>query len=450
MTSVVIVGAGISGLALGWYLKQRHGSNISLKILEAGSHPGGWIRTHTIDGCLFEAGPRSCRTRGAGVDTLELIEALGLEEEVIAAAPAARQRYLYSDGRLKPVPRNIASFLFSPLMRGVLPALWKEWRTPPKEMDDESIASFVERRFGADLAERFADPLVSGIYAGDIHRLSVRACFPDLPRLEQEHGSVIKGMLFGKKPQRITSPFVTRMSREPIFSFRSGMETLVKKLHAELNSEIHLSCAVSTLRPGVDGVEVICQDGRTMRANQVFLALPEKEAAALLPAQIIEVGKTASVAVVNLGWKKDVLQQEGFGYLVPSREKETILGCVWDSSAFPQQNKNASQTRLTVMLGGVNQPDIETLSQEEILYRAREAIARHLSITQSPDALHVTIARQAIPQYEVGHHLRLQTIEETLSQYSGGRIRLAGSAWYGVAVNECIAHAKCVAQQSKA
>ena len=264
--------------------------------------------------------------------------------------------------------------------------------------------------------------------------------------MEQEHGSVLKGMLFGKKPHRISSPFVTRMRREPIFSFRSGMETLVKKLHAELHSEIHLNCAVSTLNKGVDRIEVVCGDGHTLLANQVFLALPEKETAALLPPQMMVGGKAASVAVVNLGWDKNVLMREGFGYLVPSRGRESILGCVWDSSAFPQQNKNASQTRLTVMLGGVNQPEIETMSKEEIVHRARDAIARHLGISRPPDALRVTIARQAIPQYGVGHHLRLRAIEETLSQFSDGRIFLTGSSWYGVAVNDCIAHAKTIAE----
>lgn len=443
---ILIIGAGISGLALGWFLRRRFSDTISLTILEASARPGGWIRTRRQEEFLFEEGPRSCRTKGAGIDTLQLAEDLGIGNEVIMASPDARKRFLYCDHKLQPVPDGWFSFLRSPLMRGMLPALWKEWRAPPSSLADESIADFIDRRLGSNLAERLVDPLVSGIYAGDIRQLSVRSCFPEWHQREQQYGSLIKGMWANRHCQM--RPPVNNQKTGAIFSFQNGMETLISALSRDLTSDIRLDCPVHEIYKGPGTIKVKLSGGEILEGEQVFLAIPASAAARLVEKEAsctaYEMLQTpyATVAVVNVGWKQQVLPHPGFGYLVPFSEQQEILGVVFDSSVFPQQDTGQSQTRLTVMMGGMRHPEIANDSVQKLQDKALTALHRHLGIAMPPDAVHVTMARNAIPQYEVGHHARLLRIEEGMKHAFSSRLALVGSAWRSVAVNDCIAEAK--------
>lgn len=451
----VILGGGISGLSLGWFLKRRYGNDIALTILEKDVRPGGWIRTLEYDGFLFEKGPRSCRSTGTGVATLQLAEELGLAGETIAASPSAVKRFLYTEGRLQQLPQGVTSFLLSPLMRGVLPALWREWRTPPESSSDESIFDFICRRLSSNIAERLIDPLTSGIYAGDIRKLSIQACFPEMFRWEQEHGSLLKGMLSKRKADKqTTSLFVSKMQRTPIFTFKGGMEILVKALATHLDDSIRLGCSVRTLELNGDGTNIILENGDMLQADHLFCALPSTEASALLnpllAAENVQIATVpaVTVAVVNMGWKGNILKHNGFGYLIPTQEQEKVLGMVWDSSAFPQQNRSDTETRLTAMLGGAHHPEIEVLSRKEIVDRALLAVSHHLNINSPPDAIHTQVAKNAIPQYLVGHNDNVKRNEQNLKRLSS-RLTLLGSSWHGVSVNDCIAESKRIALQTK-
>lgn len=446
----VILGAGISGLALAWYLKQRFGDEISLTILEKATRAGGWIKTSRCDGFLFEEGPRSCRTNGTGVATLQLIEQLGLADEVITASPAARRRFLYVDGRLQSLPTGPLSFLCSSLMRGVFPALWKEWSVPPSKLADETVYDFVSRRFSPELAERFADPLVSGIFAGDIRKLSMRSCFPSMYCLEQEHGSILKGMLArtSLKQREEVSPFVQSMLRHPIFSFKNGMETLVERLGIRLKDELRLGCAANRLEFSEDRIRVHLDNGDKVLADRLFLTIPSSEIFSLLRPHGIHGQEvpTVSVGVVNIGWKSEQLKHQGFGHLIPRKEKKDILGVVWDSAVFPQQGRFQNETRLTVMMGGAHLPEIETLSEKDLTQRALKAVKDQLGIVTSPDAIQVKSAMRAIPQYMVGHADRTEQLEGQLARLSP-HVFLLGSSWHGVSVNDCIAKGYAAAQR---
>lgn len=458
---IIIIGAGISGLALGWFLKNRFSDTIQLTILEAAERPGGWIRTHKKSGFLFEEGPRSCRSKGAGIDTLQLAESLGIGSELLIASPQAKKRFLYLDGKLQSVPDSSFSFLRSPLIRGLLPALWKEWRTPPSHLADESIAAFIGRRLNSSLAERLVDPLVSGIYAGDIHQLSVRSCFPEWFQQERQYGSLLKGAWAARHSrhspieasQRLNTHFRLEGTnvKNPIFSFKNGMETLTTALYHSLKSAIRLNCPVQTIEKRNDFLTVKTLGGEIHEADQVFLAIPALAAARLVekesPSLSHEMSQTpyASVAIANLGWEQHVLPHEGFGYLVPFSEQQKILGVVFDSSVFPEQNSGNKQTRLTVMMGGMRHSEMINESPCKLQDNALHALKRHLGITAPPDAIHVTLARNAIPQYEVGHHERLVRIVQGINKTFPSRLTLLGSAWHGVAVNDCIAEAKRLA-----
>jgi protoporphyrinogen/coproporphyrinogen III oxidase len=453
----IIIGAGISGLALGWYLKKFFGDNQTLTILESSERVGGWIRTHQDRGFLFEEGPRSCRTKGTGKDTLQLVEELGIGHELISASPCSQKRFIYFEGVLQAVPDTIWSFLFSPLMKGLLPSLWKEWRTPPSHLEDESVADFIERRLSKEIAEKLIDPLVSGIYAGDIHKLSLRSCFPDMHRLEQEHGSLVHGalvqrMLRKKNRKDNPSDLIKTHHLTSIFSFKNGMETLVKVLANRLTKEIQLCCPVKQIRCDAEAVLVTLENGRVLKGDRVFLAVSAQVAGRILnhivplAAETMAKSSYATVAVVNMGWNKQVLKQEGFGYLVPSSQKQGVLGVVFDSSAFAEQNNQPNQARLTAMIGGMHRPEVDKLSKERLIDIAQSALNHHLGIYSQPEVIRVSIAKQAIPQYEVGHRANLLQMESEVSRASDSRLFLLGSAWRGVAVNDCIAQAKKMAE----
>lgn len=442
---VVVIGSGISGLALGWFLKSHFKDSITLSILEKSSRVGGWIRSNRKDGFLFEEGPRSCRSAGNGLATLQLIEELGLQSEVLPASSHARKRYLYCDGTLQSLPNHLLTFLCSPLTRGVVPALMKEWLIAPSKEDDESIYQFISRRLNPNIANCLIDPMVNGIYAGNIHHLSMRSCFPEMYRWEQQEGSLCKGIL--------RQMFKGSSGLPSIFTLRSGMETLVSKLFEKLKDHIHLNCEATSLLQNSSqmtiNLKTAGQEGASkITADRVFIALPSHAAVRLFLrshsdiASLTQQFTTAGVAVVNVGWKKNVLKNQGFGYLVPSYEKEDILGVVWDSSAFPGQNSYSEETRLTVMLGGSHRPDILLQSEHEIAESALKALKKHMDIEIPPDAIHVSRIQNAIPQYLVGHHKKLSELESLISKHFDSRVVLAGSSWYGVAVNDCIAKAK--------
>jgi len=423
---VAILGGGIAGLALGWNLRQQ---GIDFALYEKGSQAGGWIQTSQAEGFIFEQGPHSCRTRGAGRATLELIEQLGLEGEVIAASPNARKRFVYTQGSFKKVPVCPVSLLFSPWNTKILKALWNDWRTPQGDGKDESIYDFVSRRLSPQVAEELFDPFTTGIFAGDIRQLSAQACFPFLTGLEQKHGGLLRGMWAQRKKKKGEegSPFVQKMLKTPLFSFRKGMQTLTDALQERLKGEIQFNKeAVGVSKAGV-GWEMTFADGTKAFADRLFVAIPAKNAAKLLVPELSQI-PFASLNVVNLGYDHPVLPRDGFGYLIPSQEKDPIMGVIWDSSVFPEQNRNPNETRLTVML----RP-----SEKEPLEVAQTALARQLKITTFPAASRVTQANAAIPQYTVGHLARLQGIEAALPP----SIKLLGSSYRTLSVNECIAEA---------
>lgn len=444
----MILGAGISGLSLGWFLKRRFGDKIRLTILEQSDRAGGWVHTDFCEGCLFEAGPRSLRPKGTGLETLRLIEKLGLQDQVVAANPQAKYRYLWTNGKLRPLPTGPLSLLSSPLTRSAPWVMLKEYFKEKSLLEDESIEQFVSRRFSPHFAKMLVDPLTTGIYAGDISELSIRSCFPKLYEWEQEYGSIGKGMLSRKKEERrASSPFVEKLSRVPIYSFKDGMETLTDALAYALAPHLRLNAPVKALHFERQEVAVALEDGSFIEADHVFSALPAHRLAQLFTEQHLEIASllksisSSSVAVVNVGYFRKVLRKRGFGYLVPSSEGENVLGCVFDSDVFPEQNQIPEETRLTVMIGGTHQPSLVDLSNEELKSLALSSLQKHLEIEAEPDALSIKIARSAIPQYFVGHMEKIDRIGTILARIFP-RMTLTGNSFLGVSVNDCIANSK--------
>jgi protoporphyrinogen/coproporphyrinogen III oxidase len=392
---IAILGGGISGLSCAYYLKKNYGDAIDLTIFEKEERLGGWIQTRNVDGFLFESGPRSIRLQD-GEETLALIHDLGLDDQLLFASKAAKNRYLLWNGKLE----KILSF---PLMRGVLPGILNDLFASKGDLEDESVHAFFSRRFSSLIADRFIDPLIKGIYAGDSKQLSIKACFPQLMR----DRSLILGGLFGSFKRK----------KRGIVTLKGGLGGLISKLGEILRKEIRLGVKINSL----EGFDKIIS---TLPAHALADLLPESR----LQKQLRSI-PFATAGVVHLGFRKQVHEYQGFGYLVPSSEKEKILGVIFDSSVFPEQSPNT--TRLTVMIGG----DQENL--EEI---AKDALKRHLGISEEPDVCSSYTASRAIPQYPVGFLSLLGEIEEERRKYP--HLFLLGTSFHGVSVNKAIASAK--------
>lgn len=415
---VLILGGGISGLSAAYFLGQR---GFACTLLEKSERLGGWLHTQSHEGFLFERGPRTFQSRRAGA-LLELIGQLGLESECIFSALEAKKRYLWKGGKMHAIPQHPLKLFTSPLTRDLLLRLALEWRVAPS-FTEESVWDFARRRLGQKAAERFFDPMVLGIYAGDLKRLSVRSCFPALKRWEEESGSLTRALFKASDK-----------SGAGLFSLKGGTSSLVEALMERSGAEILLGEQVQRLRFSSDGVAVETQKG-IWHGDRVVSTLPAYALAPLVGGEagmLLESIEYASITVVNIGYKRAQLALAGFGYLIPTTEGEEVLGAVFDSSIFPQQNGSASEVRLTVMIRGVEKEDAE--------YRrlAKSALQRHLGLSQEPDVLVVTRATRAIPQYLLGHAEKIAR----LLQVCPSRCHLLGTYLEGVSVNDAILRAK--------
>lgn len=446
----VILGAGISGLSLAWFLRKLYNDTIKITLIEKTSRAGGWVRTVQTQDFLFETGPRSCRSSGNGLFTLQLIEELGLADHYLAASNASKKRFIYTDGKLECLPTNPFAFFTSPLMKGMLPILWREWNISASQESDESIHDFISRRLSIHIADHLFDPLTTGIYAGDIHKLSMEACFPAIWNMEQADGSLVKGVLkkaFKKKDASTFSPFIQKGRQSSIFTLKNGMQSLVDTLSEKLKDILLLDCEATELKFNSQDIEISTSKNTVLHANKLFCTLSLNHLNPLLAPYIPDRPKheNASVIVMNLGWKEKVLTQEGFGYLIPSKEKEDVLGVVWDSSAFPDQNSQNGKTRLTVMLGGSHRPDILSMNDIQIERIVLKTLQKQIGLTKTPEVMLISRAVEAIPQYYVGHNNRVKTFKKQIQELSNGRMHILGCSWNGVAVNDCIAMSKKMA-----
>lgn len=346
---------------------------------------------------------------------------MGLSKEIIVSDKVASRRYLLREGKLTP-PLSLSGFIkkSSHFLHDLI--------APRGTGEDESVASFFSRRFSPQIVEEFIDPLVKGIYAGDPARLSIQMCFPSLFEKERVHRSLALGFLkdkiFKKKEK---SPFTG------LVTLKGGLADLIHALEKQIQPSLHLNTSIEKIVRVQTGWKVE-HGGRGEFFDEVVSTLPAIELARLTQgsrlSDLLFLIPFGSVTVVHLGYLEDVLDVKGFGYLVPRQEKEAILGTIFDSSVFPQQNASPQMTRLTVMLEGINR------TKEYAIEIARDGVRRHLGIKALPDVAHVHFAKNAIPHYPVGFLALKKKIEAEAAALGG--LHLLGTSFHGVSVNQAI------------
>ncbi len=445
---VIILGAGISGLSSAWYLARTE-LPLEITILEKSSRAGGWMHTDHTTGFHFEKGPRTFKADKCPA-TLRLIVELGLQEELIWSEARPHHRYLWHEGEMHRFPTNPIAFLFSPITKGFLRALLTEWKKPVK-CADETVWEFVMRRFNYDVARLFFDPMVVGIFGGDIRKISVRACFPRLKHWEETYGSLTKGFFAHMKEKKCLSPYSKDVEGLPLsamFSFRSGVEQLPQSIVNQIPAKIRYQQQIKEILK-VEDRFVVKTDKEQFSCDFLFCALPVAETGRLLENLAPETSKellkipSLGVDVVNFGYESQVLPFQGFGYLTPTHSHEDILGVVFDSSVFPEHNRSTQETRLTIKLEETGR------SEEKIIDAALKGIRRHLGISQIPKSISFKRTPRSVPQYGVGHLEKMSELNHQFSQ-KHSQCRLVGSYLAGVSVDNCIARAKKAVEEWQA
>jgi len=454
MAFAAIIGGGITGLALAHGLRAK-GKDVV--VLEAAARPGGPIHTFREQGFLAEAGPNGFldKERATG----RLIAALGLSGKVKTAEPATKKRFVWLHGSLQAVPTSPPAFLKSKLLPlgGKLRALREVFVDRADQGEDESVAAFFRRRFGP-AALTLADAVQTGIYAGDVEKLSLLACFPRLAALELEHRSLILGQL---RERRQKSERATFSAKEPppgpgeLCSFEGGLSTLVDALAASLGPALRLGAPVRQLSRQGERWRVDLE-GDPVDAEKVILAVRSHAAAPLLqPLDAALAGEIASIehapiAVVHLGFPKRGLPDggapEGFGFLAPRVENRRVLGCIYVSSVFPWRAPE-DQCLLTCMVGGATRPDLAALDEDALRALALEELRAALGIPPGTGPSYARVQRwpRGIPQYTVGHLSRLDRILRRAAALPG--LHLAGNSFRGVGMNDCIRTASELAEE---
>jgi len=411
----IVVGAGITGLTCAYRL-QKLGFNTL--VLERGDRIGGVIRTERINGHLIEFGPSSLLPTA---HTHDLLKEFGLDEELLEADPKA-PRYIVVNGQLRAIPlgpltlKGIARAATEPLVR-------------TKSNGDESIAGFFRRRFGPQIHDRLAAPFVTGIFAGDTEKLSVSSVFPRLVEMEQASGSIILGMLRGRR--KTTKSDTTRsMRRAVISSFPNGLETLPRRIAESL--QVQTKCS---------GIRI----GKDIHARATILAVPAYGASKILRelypqlATILDEIEYAPIVVATTSVPLNSLSAplRGFGFLTPRSERMITLGTIFNSLLFPDRSPD-DRLLFTSYLGGAIQPEVFDWPDERVWETVCSELKRVLKTSTLPEPVAIFRHRRAIPQYNIGHRQRIDAVASELSRIPG--LFVTGSFLHGVSIPACMEH----------
>jgi oxygen-dependent protoporphyrinogen oxidase len=450
----LVVGAGITGLVCAYAL---HKAGVDTQVVESSAAPGGVIHSERREDYLLEFGPQSFNATSSLVT---LCRELHIDDQLLQA-PAAAPRYVLVKGTLRPVPLSppafIASSLFSPVTKlRVLRDILGRSTVP---QSDESVAAFTRRKFSHELLDKLVGPFVSGIYAGDPEKLSLRSAFPQLYEAEKSAGSVIRGLLFSARKRSASA------EKPSLQTFRDGNQTLIQALAANLGSR--LRCDVSAQRIRLTAAS---HDGKTdapifevslfangreevLTAGRLIIATPAQQAATLLRdvdpqfESALSPIAYAPVAVVSLGYPQSAIHHslEGFGFLVPRSSGLRILGSVWNSSLFPNRAPDG-HVLLTSFVGGTTDPSAVSLPESEIVPVVHRELASVLGISQPPSFSHVQAWQRAIPQYNLGHFQLIGKLDQLQRKYQS--IRLIGNYLRGPALGACVEQTLTVAQEA--
>jgi oxygen-dependent protoporphyrinogen oxidase len=452
MKQVAIIGGGISGLTAAFHLEKARalGADLRYTVFETGQRLGGSMYSDRVEECLVEAGPDSFLTEKPWA--LTLCKELGIDDQLIGSNDAQRKTYIVVNHRLIAMPDGLMFMVPTKLVPTALSPLFS-WSTkvrmaqellhPPRPMEnDETVGELVERHFGAEVVDRLADPLLSGVYGGDANKLSARAVLPRFVEMEEKYGSLSKAMLAAHNKMRAMAG---KQPPRPLFSsLKDGMQQMVDSIAARLDrSATRLRTRVRGIYPKGDRWRLAIDMGDDEVFDAVIVATPANVAGALLEAvdrdmadDLLGVTYSSSVTV-TLGYHMDQLRHlpPGFGFLVPRSEGRRMLACTFVHNKFPHRAP-ADKGILRCFLGGARDEAVLNLTDDEIVDTVRKELSQLVKLEARPMFERVYRWRGAMAQYESGHIARIARIEKRLKDIPG--LELAGNAYHGIGVPDCI------------
>lgn len=457
------MGGGITGLAAAHRLLELQQTQpTQITVFEASSRLGGIVATRQIQGYTLELGPDSFITNKPWA--IRLCQRLGLEDQLVPTDASFRRSFVLRRGRPVPVPDGfqlLTPVQIWPVLTSSIFSWWGKLRMgleyflpARRDLSDESLASFVRRRFGRETLERLVQPLVGGIYTSDPEKLSLQATLPRFLEMEQAHGSLIRA-------SRIAAAKVGRSehasgARYGLFTTHAGgTAQIVQALATRLSGAVDVitDAAVTQIEPLPSGGYRLTQGETTHDFDRVILTLPTYRIADLVQpfasewAMALREIEYASTSIVVSGHKLADIRHplDAFGLVIPAIEKRRILAVSFTSRKFPNRAPDGC-VQLRTFVGGAMQPELFQLSDEDTKQVVREELHDLLGVSGTPDFEVVARYPRSMPQYHVGHVDRVARIRELGRGQPG--IFLAGSAYDGVGLPDSIHSGELAAESA--
>jgi len=449
---VTILGAGISGLATAYWL-QKDGYDVY--VIEQKGEAGGTMETFFQEKFLIDYGPNS------GLETTPLIRKLadeiGIADEMIYANESSNKRYILKHDELHPLPTSPRAFLKTKLFstKAKFRVIAEPFIGKSNDGYYQSIAQFVKRRLGQEFLDYAIDPFVSGVFAGDPEKLSVKSAFPKLYRLEEIYGGLVKGMIKGARERKKRAEQSKQNAK--MFSFKSGMQSFPKAIEQKMNNKIYFNCSVTNVKRNDFGWIIEYQkDNNTfdMNSDIVISTLPVDSAATVFYNLDKEFQKHSSeiyyppVMVLYLGFKKkDIVRKlDGFGFLIPSKEKRTFLGAIWNSVIFPNRC-DENMAAFTLFIGGARTPNLFEIEKEKLFNQVIHEFKSIMKIIADPIFIKERFWTKAIPQYNIGY-IEHEDYFDKFEKNNPG-IFISGNFRGGISVGDCVKNSEVVFHKIK-
>ncbi len=447
---VAIIGGGIAGLASAWYLQQE---NIPYVVFEASDRLGGLVHTITQDKLVMEFGPDAFITRKP--HALTLVKELGLEDELVTVNKLPERIYVLVNGKMQPLPKGLTllvptdfvAFLQSTLLSWSAKfRMLAEYFIPAKrDSSDESLANFVRRRLGAEALDRLADPLLAGVYNADAEKQSMLATFGQYPKIEKEHGSLIRGMRKLAKLNKEKAKQANKVAIAPLVSLKQGMAQLISSLEAKLSGDIKLQHEVKQVVISDQGYALSFQNGEACEVPGIIFACPVDVSRKLLSGiapkatKGLQQMRYEGIASMSLLYNINDIPREldAYGLVIPPSERRSIDGMQWSSSKW-QARCPEGQILLRVFYGGPHTRDMLQKAEHEVIEVVKAEVQDILGIVAEPLKVFSHKWSNAYPQYDVGHIELVKSIMDALPD----SLALAGHAYAGVGLPDTIKTAK--------
>jgi protoporphyrinogen/coproporphyrinogen III oxidase len=458
---VAVIGAGISGLACGHRLLElaaQRNHPLSVEVFDAGPRPGGIICTRQEDGFLWEEGPDSFITDKPWA--LDLCRRLGLEADLVGTNRAFQRSYVVWNGRMHLTPEGFyllaparlwpffTSSLFS--WRGKLRIAGELFLPPRAPAGDESLGQFVRRRLGQEALERMAQPMAAGVYTADPETLSLRATFPKFLNMEAQDRSVIRA-LWKQRRRRGLDGGVSGPRYGLFMTLKPGLSKLVEALAVERPGfRLHLRTPITSVRRE-SGLWTLFSSDKTWPADAVCVALPAPGAARLVRpmdealARALSAIPYASSAALHVAYARDAVRHpmDAFGFVVPTKENRSLLGCTFASVKFPGRAPEGTML-LRAFIGGDAHASLLAMDDKDLATRVQRDLAELLGISGPPIFSSLVRHEKAMPQYTLGHLDRVAHVESQAKKHPG--LVLAGNGYRGLGLPDCVRSGETAAE----